>query len=127
MRWLYWYKYTIIWGAVILLLSWLPANEFDNKQVDGFDLVVHFLFYSLFTWLLIIANVRRKQESGKGKRLIVWSIVVSVLFGGMVEIVQGTVFVTRMMDWGDFVANTIGTFSAAGIFYVVYGSPESYC
>lgn len=121
------YKYALAWGVVVVLLSLLPSKEFENKQMDGFDLAVHFVFYGVLCWLTSIANVRYKQETARISYPLIVSVTSSILVGGIVEILQGTVFVSRTMDWYDFTANSCGALLAALVFRLVYGSTDPYC
>tara|TARA_B100000780_G_C20850073_1_gene337850 strand:+ start:184 stop:567 length:384 start_codon:yes stop_codon:yes gene_type:complete len=120
------YAFSVLWLALILVLSFLPQSELNNKQVDGFDLVVHFVLYFVFTWLLSIANVRFKQFSGKGKSPVLKAFFISASVGIGVELLQGTVFVSRSMSFIDFLANLSGSLLAAAVFYLVFGAPRNY-
>ncbi len=127
MRWIKTYKYALVWSAVVVLLSSLPSKEFENKQMDGFDLAIHFVFYGVLCWLVALANVRYKQEISRNFYPLLTAIISSIILGGLVEVLQGTVFVSRTMDWYDFIANSCGALVAALVFRLVYGSTDLYC
>lgn len=112
--------------GVISVLSLLPAQDFDNKQVDGLDLVIHFFFYGVLVWLVAIANVRAKQQAGVGGFPVLTAIAVALIFGFFMEFLQGTVFVTRSMSGLDMLANSAGSILAAALFRVVYGASDQY-
>lgn len=112
--------------GVISVLSLLPAQDFDNKQVDGLDLVIHFFFYGVLVWLVAIANVRAKQQAGVGRFPVLTAIAVALIFGFFMEFLQGTVFVTRSMSGLDMLANSAGSILAAALFRVVYGASDQY-
>ncbi len=125
-RYIGWYKYALLWMGVIAVLSLLPAQDFDNKQVDGLDLVIHFFFYGVLVWFLALANVRAIQQSGIGRYPVLVAFAIAVAYGLLMELLQGTVFVTRSMSGLDILANSVGSTFSAALFRVVYGAPNQY-
>lgn len=54
------------------------------------------------------------------------ALVVSIPYGGMVEIIQGTKFVSRSAEFADFIANSIGGIIGVILFFIIYGSPKNF-
>jgi len=120
------YKYAVSWAALILVLSCLPAAEFENKQINHFDLLIHFFMYGIFTLLLVLGNVRRMQYIKHLGYPLISAWCVAVLFGLVVEFLQGTVFVSRSFEWYDALANAVGSSVGAALFYLIFGKPQNY-
>jgi len=119
------YINAIAWGAVILLLCALQGDQFPSFQWDfsfSFDKLVHLFFYAVLSLLLIVARVKQYRYSPKRFNAIRVSLVVSVLYGMLVEALQALVFFQRSADWNDVVANTAGSFIGVALFYAIYGN-----
>ena len=119
-------KATIFWALFIAVLSLLPGEKFPHVPMTNADLAVHFFFYCVFTFLLILGNVRQSQFPLFKKKPIVFALLVSVPFGGLVEIIQGTEFVSRSAEFADFLANSVGGLIGVILFLIIYGSPKNF-
>ena len=108
------------------MLCFLPGSSFPKTQITNIDLLVHFSFYGVFSFLLILGNVRQSQFLILKNKPVLWALIVSILFGGMIEIIQGTKFVSRSTELSDFIANSIGSFIGWILFLIIYGSPKKY-
>lgn len=57
---------------------------------------------------------------------VFWGLVVSILYGGMIEIIQGTEFVSRSTEFSDFISNSVGSFIGWILFLIIYGPPKNF-
>tara|TARA_R110002050_G_scaffold87066_3_gene184619 strand:+ start:11882 stop:12331 length:450 start_codon:yes stop_codon:yes gene_type:complete len=119
-------KVTIFWALLIAVLSFMPGSNFPKTEITNIDLAVHFTFYCVFNFLLIIGNVRQFQFSFLRNYPVVGAFLVSIPFGGLVEIIQGTEFVSRSSEFSDFIANSIGSVIGWILFRIIYGSPKNF-
>ncbi|MFT4753582.1 MAG: VanZ family protein [Salibacteraceae bacterium] len=119
-------KVTILWALLVAVLSFLPGSKFPKTELTNIDLVVHFFFYCVFTFLLILGNVRQTQFSFCKNNPILMALSVSIPYGGVVEIIQGTKFVSRSAEFADFIANSIGSIIGVILFFIIYGSPKNF-
>jgi VanZ family protein len=119
-------KATIFWALLIVVLSFMPGSKFPKVEITNIDLAVHFFFYCVFTFLLIVGNLRQSQFSFLRKQPVLGAFMVSIPYGGMVEIIQGTEFVSRSSEFADFIANSIGSIIGLILFLIIYGSPKNY-
>ena len=66
----------------------------------------------------------RKQFVSNGlaykKRAILLTIIISIAYGGLTEIIQETFVPGRTGDWFDFLADSIGTSIGALVFYLFF-------
>jgi VanZ family protein len=119
------YINAIAWGAVILLLCALQGDQFPSFRWDfsfSFDKLIHFFFYAVLSLLLIVARVKQHRSSPRRFSAIRVALLVSILYGILVEALQALVFFQRSADWNDVFANTIGSFIGVVLFYLIYGN-----
>ena len=113
----------ILCGIVILILTGLPGSVFPHvKPALGLDKVAHILMYACFAFLCIWGY--RKQFVANGKnyrtRALIVATVVSILYGGLTELMQEYLVKTRTGDWFDFLADTIGTLLGISVFALFF-------
>ena len=113
----------ILCGIVILVLTGLPGSVFPHvKPALGLDKVAHILMYACFAFLCIWGY--RKQFVANGKnyrtRALIVATVVSILYGGLTELMQEYLVKTRTGDWFDFLADTIGTLLGISVFALFF-------
>ena len=104
----------------------MPGTDLPKVQITNIDLAVHFFFYCVFTFLLIIGNLSQSQFIFLRKNPIVSALLVSIPFGGIVELIQGTKFVSRSTELADFIANSVGGLIGVVLFIFIYGSPKNF-
>ena len=114
----------ILCGIVILILTGLPGSLFPRvKPTIGLDKVAHILMYAGFAFACLWGY--RKQFVSNGlsyqKRAIILTILISIAYGGLTEIMQETITVLhRSGDWRDLIADSIGTGLGVFIFYLFF-------
>lgn len=106
----------VLWTVLIIYGSFAPADELPAmhwwQRIPHFDKVVHFLFYLVETFLLLIVFDPRPWQ---GK----WLIIVAVSgFSAFMELLQQAYF-SRTGDITDFYANTIGVLIGALCYIIV--------
>ena len=115
----------ILCGIVILILTGLPGSLFPRvKPAIGLDKVAHILMYAGFAFACLWGY--RKQFVSNGlayqKRAILLTIIISIAYGGLTEIIQETITVLhRSGDWRDLIADAIGTVIGVLVFYLFFG------
>lgn len=106
-------KWPLLWALVILILCGIPGRDIPHinfLEILSFDKFVHagvFFVLILLTirgFLLQTNFIKLKQYA----KLI--AFVICVLYGGLLEIMQGTLFEDRSADVYDFIANSFGSF-----------------
>lgn len=122
----YRYRWAILWMMGIACASFIPGNEFKGDGVDGLDKVIHLFFYLMLTFILAIANLRQSCITKRAWNPVLMATISSFFYGILIEIFQGTVFVSRSFEIMDVLANTLGTLSGAFLFYLIFGNPKYY-
>ena len=114
----------ILCGIVILILTGLPGSLFPRvKPAIGLDKVAHVIMYAGFAFACLWGY--RKQfvsnDLSYKKRTILLTIIISIAYGGLTEIMQETITVLhRSGDWRDLIADSIGTGLGVLIFYLFF-------
>lgn len=109
----------ILWALFVLVICSVHLDSVDKSPLffEGFDKLTHCgLFFTLI--VLVCFGVIRQQ---KPKRLtytgmfIIWAI--SIFFGGLIEVLQVSVFTWRSGDWNDLFCDVLG--ACMGVFSVM--------
>lgn len=108
----------ISWALFILILSSItPPTIYvpDFFDLFGPDKIVHFFFYGILVILLTRGFYKMENENYFRNKFSI-AFFSSAIFGGLIEIYQGTILTNRTGDWVDFLANCIG--ATIGLIYV---------
>lgn len=107
----------LLWTLIIFGLCCMPGRYIPTTnwlELLSFDKFVHAsIFFVLAGLWLAFAALKHKDGTGISTAIIVCCI----LYGGLLEIMQATVFSQRSADWFDFIANSVGCLAGAFVFY----------
>ena len=102
----------IIWGMIVFVLLAMPGSDVPSLSFLRFlpvDKIVHFILFAVFSFLLSIGFLRQYSSQRLRLNALIFAFFISVIYGGSMEYMQGTVFDDRTADWIDFVMNLCGT------------------
>ena len=94
----------ITWTVFVVVASLVSFNQVPKVKVIGSDKLVHFLFYLIF---VVLWSLAKKQTCFKIKYSLL-IVVIAIVFGIIIEILQGVLTKTRQADFYDVVANSLG-------------------
>ena len=103
---------TLIYTISISVLSLAHLTELPELNTGFDDKIAHFILYAglcLF-WFMSFHVLKTKSS------LLIASLL-SIVFGGVIEILQGVLSIYRTTDIFDFVANCLGILTMALIIY----------
>ena len=98
----------IAWGVTILWLSVVPSPPVIHSGFLGWDKFQHAAAYGVFTlfagWAFacLAVDVRHRWMR---------AVVIAVVFGALMEVVQGLFTTTRTAELGDLLADLVGAVS----------------
>jgi VanZ family protein len=101
----------IVYSLALAIVSLVKLDNIPDVGVSYGDKIFHFLAYCILTFLWF--NVFFNAFKLKKRRAIYFSIVLSIIFGIIIEILQETITVSRALDAYDVLANTIGVLIAS--------------
>jgi VanZ family protein len=111
----------IVWAIIILILLGLPGSDLPDTSfinIPQFDKIVHAGLFGILVFLLARGFCLQYQFEYLRKYFVLLSLLMSILYGGLTEILQSTVFVERTTDVFDFISDAVG--SVFGIFFFQY-------
>lgn len=114
---------SIGWAAVIALLSLMSTGGTPMMPLFGLvpvDKAAHFAVYLIFCYLLLVGSKKQYSIDKLRYYSIPISLTVAVLYGVLMELLQGFVIMDRNLEFYDIVANTAGSFSGLSVFWLVY-------
>lgn len=116
-------KWSLLWAAIILILCGIPGRDIPHisfLELLSFDKFVH---ASIF-FVLVLLTIRGFKMQTRFHLLRQFpdftAVVICVVYGGLLEVMQGTLFVERSADIYDFIANSFGCLMA----WLLYGKLE---
>lgn len=102
---------TILYSIALATVCLVPINDIIKVEISFGDKIFHSLAYIVLTALWYTAFFFKFHYSKK--KALLYAIIVSIVFGIIIEILQGTVTRYRSSDINDVFANTIGVLLAA--------------
>lgn len=104
-------KWAMLWALLILILCGMPGKDIPHisfLELLSFDKFVHASIFFVFILLsirgfLLQPRFFKLQQNAKRN-----AFLICVAYGGLMEIMQGTLFIDRSADIYDFVANSFG-------------------
>lgn len=107
---------SIVWATFILVLCSIPGNQINKVKIidiPHLDKFVHFIFYAVFTLLLISENNKQRLHRKVTVDAILIAATISLSYGALIEIIQKVLVINRGADIWDMIANTAGFLVAA--------------
>lgn len=99
-----------LWMGTLTTLSLLPSDQLDVKTppIPLLDKWVHLAFYSIgMTLGALFLRESRYPKGGMRKALVIMALVL-ILYGMVIEVLQGMTNLDRSAEWWDIVANMLG-------------------
>lgn len=109
----FWLALAVGWTLVIAVLCLVSFKKLPSVKLHDADKYVHAIFHCVFTllWFMYIRNVASKP--------LFRVFLGSLLYGGLIEILQGVLTTTRKADLEDVAANTFGALVAVTILLIL--------
>ena len=124
------YLFTILfisWTVFITLLSLFSfkGDSLPSVDIPHLDKAVHFTFYFVFTFLGCLGYRELKSKNTTIKRAVFVSILIAVIYGMVIEVLQGVATAHRDPDVLDFLANSVGAFAGAYVVKYIFSGNTS--
>ncbi|HET6228237.1 MAG TPA: VanZ family protein [Bacteroidia bacterium] len=104
-------KWAMLWALLILILCGMPGKGIPHisfLELLSFDKFVHASIFFIFILLSIRGYVLQTQFSKLKQNAKPAAFWICVAYGGLMEVMQGTLFIDRSADVYDFIANSFG-------------------
>ncbi|WP_158285044.1 VanZ family protein [Arenibacter aquaticus] len=107
----------------LLSLFSFKGDSLPSVDIPHVDKAVHFTFYFVFTFLGCLGYRELKSKKTTLKRAVFVSILTAVIYGMVIEVLQGVATAHREPDILDFLANSAGAFVGAyAVKYIFSGN-----
>jgi VanZ family protein len=99
------------WTLVVAYFCLVPSSDIPSVSIPHLDKLAHSFFHFVFTilWFLFFKKQVKKRNQTK---LLVGSVIFSLFFGIVIEVLQVRLTTTRNGDFFDVLANLSGALSA---------------
>ena len=100
--------FACLWTVIIFILCCTPGKYVPTAhwlELLSFDKFVHAGIFFTLTCLWLLVGFKANKLSFSS---IIFIIIGCVAYGGLLEVMQATVFSQRSGDWLDFIANSFG-------------------
>lgn len=104
-------KWAMLWALVILILCGIPGRDIPHisfLEMLSFDKFVHAGIFFVLILLTIRGFLLQTKFAILNHSAKLIGFIICVLYGGSLEIMQGTLFEERSADILDFIANSFG-------------------
>lgn len=104
----------ILVGFIIFVGTCILTADNVPRMPEGiqWDKIAHFGMFFVLSAVCFFDYYRLRQGSPKWFPWIVFGFVIPVLYGGAIELMQKYFFVARSAEWGDFIADGLGSLLA---------------
>ena len=113
----YYYIPMIFWAALIFVLSAIPGDTIVLPSFWNSDKFAHIFMYFVLAVLILLTLLWAQRDISFIESALL-TFLVSIAYGGIIEILQQYVFIHRNGDFLDFIANSIG--AALGVIFMLY-------
>lgn len=112
-------RLTILWALFVFIMCNAKLGHVGKSHLffPGFDKLVHCGFFFTLTVFWCNGFIRQQKERSLPYTSALWIALLAVMFGGLIELLQLTVFTWRDGDWNDLFADTVGV--CMGIFSIL--------
>ncbi|NMH87560.1 VanZ family protein [Flavivirga algicola] len=106
---------TIIYSLALATVSLIKLNNVPDIGVSFGDKIFHFCAYFVLTLLWFYTFLFSFKY--KSRKAMLLAVILSVLFGTIIEVLQGSVTASRSLDIYDAVANSLGALLASTVLW----------
>jgi glycopeptide antibiotics resistance protein len=104
-------KWAMLWALIILILCGIPGKDIPHisfLELLSVDKFVHAGIFFVLILLTIRGLVLQIKYAVLKEKAKIIAAFICIAYGGLLEVMQGTLFKERSADVYDFIANTSG-------------------
>lgn len=103
----------LLWALLIALLCGIPGQDLPSVgwlELLSFDKFVHAGMFAVLVFIAVRGFRKQLPISFLNRHAAIVAIGFAIPYGGLLEVLQGTLFENRTADVYDFIANSVGAF-----------------
>ncbi|MDD4416259.1 MAG: VanZ family protein [Proteiniphilum sp.] len=113
-------RYTIIpslIGLVIFIATCIlgPGSIPDMPRGIQWDKLAHFGMFFLLSAVSLYDYYKMCNGNPLVLRWVFWGLILPVIYGGTIELMQKYIFTSRSAEWGDWIADILGSLAAMAV------------
>ena len=111
------------WALIIFFLAILPSDDslvFLFFNTIPADKVLHFINYMVLVYLFLIGFNKQYQHALLNYYPVMSAIVISMVYGMILEVMQETLIPDRTFELADIFANFTGCITGSALFTLIY-------
>lgn len=104
----------LVWALIILILCGVPGEKLPELSFLQWlkpDKIAHIVMFGVQSFLLMRGFERQTKFPFLARNVVSTSIIISIVFGCVVEVLQDHLFIQRSGDVRDAIANSLGAFT----------------
>lgn len=102
----------VLYTLLISVLSLIQLGKISIGDFNPTDKMMHLGAYFILAFVWFFYYLFKKQDNSIKLKMFFYISLVIVLFGILIEVLQGAVTEYRDPDWADILANSIGVLLA---------------
>jgi VanZ family protein len=104
------YRPAILWALFILLMCSIKLGGITASPIffPGFDKLAHCGFFFVLVILWCYGLIRNRSGRTLLYKQVLLILFFSVVYGGLIELLQKYLFTWRSGEWGDLFADAVG-------------------
>jgi VanZ family protein len=108
--------------ALIFVATCLIVPSRIPEMPEGFpwDKLVHFGMFFFLSAVSLVDYYRMHKGNPPAFRRIFWGFFVPALYGGGIELLQEYFFTSRSAEWGDWIADILGSLAATLLIIIFF-------
>lgn len=113
----FWFLTALGWTIFVAFTCLINSKDLPSIGIEviGIDKIIHFLFHFIFTLLWSIYYFSKEKKVTQKR--VTSIVIISLLFGVIIEWLQASFTVTRQADVLDVIFNSGGAISSGLIVY----------
>ena len=113
------YGPAILWASFVFIMCTIKLGKVAESPVffPGFDKLVHCGFFFVLVVFCCTGLIRQQSPRPVAYKYLIIITLAAILYGGLIELLQLTVFTWRDGEWDDFFADALG--GSMGIFSII--------
>ena len=112
----------LFWALFIFVMCTIKLGSVPSSPLffEGFDKLVHCGFFFVQVVLIGYGLIRSGNNDAFSYKQIIIAVLLSVFYGGSIELLQKYIFTWRSGEWADFFADSVGALMAAFSIFTVF-------
>ncbi len=103
-------RLTILWALFILTMCSISLGHIGDSHLffPGFDKLTHCGFFFVLVVFCCSGLIKQQNITCLSYKSLAIITISAILYGGLIELLQLTIFTWRSGEWGDLFADSVG-------------------